>query len=141
MPRAVAARSRNRSLLGASIAVPAIHHPAADEFLLLGHALGPDHSHGELLRTWHSDECRGPIYTSRGSRALVVASPSLLLGDRFWRCETRSGRGLFSSFALAVFFRAPILPPFYAVAQYSGFIYAGICLSNAVLARETFRSG
>ena len=50
-----------RNVGGRGGAIAAVHHPAADEFLLLRHAFGTDHPHGELCRELRHSAGRGGV--------------------------------------------------------------------------------
>ena len=149
-PPALAARSRRRirrrrgrkpeMSLGAGAALAAVHHPAADELLLLRHAFGPDLPHRELRRQLRHPADRRRLDLQRrragGHGRPHRLRPARRPVRRQARAGARAARCRRSARSAYVFVRE--LAAFYAVAALFGFIYAGVMPLYAVLARENF---
>ena len=76
---------------GAGAAIAAVHHPAADQFLLLRHALRPDLPHGELCGELRHPADHGGFDLQRGRPGGAGRPYRLRLPRRPVRREARAG--------------------------------------------------
>ena len=133
--------SRNPDMsLGAGAALAAVHHPAADQLLLLRHAFRPDLPYRELCHQLrHPADRRGLDLQRRGSCRLGRPHrlrPCSATGSAPSACWSRACWSQAFGALAYVFVRE--LAGFYAVAALFGFIYAGVMPLYAVIARENF---